>query len=87
MIPLAVFLLACVAVYLGTILAAFSALMRFSLRMLAESASGPRDLLTPFLEDPPALFFPARLLLGIVALKTASFYPITGLSPALLRQT
>ncbi len=66
MIPLAVFLLACVAVYLGTILAAFSALMRFSLRMLAESASGPRDLLTPFLEDPPALFFPARLLLGIV---------------------
>ena len=50
MIPLIVFLLACVAVYLGTILAAFSALMRFSLRMLAESSAGSKDLLTTFLE-------------------------------------
>ena len=66
MIPLVVFLLACVAIYLGTILAAFSALMRFSLRMMAESTAGSRDLLTTFLEDPPALFFPARVLLGIV---------------------
>ena len=66
MIPLAVFLLACVAIYLGTILAAFSALMRFSLRMMAESTAGSRDLLTTYLEDPPALFFPARVLLGIV---------------------
>jgi CBS domain containing-hemolysin-like protein len=64
-IPLVVFLLACLAVYLGTILAAFSVLMRFSLRMLAESTTGPRDLLTTFLEDPPALFFPARVLLGV----------------------
>lgn len=71
MIPLAVFLLACAAIYLGTILAAFSALMRFSLRMLAESHSGPRDLLTGFLEDPPALFFPARVLLGIVTVLVA----------------
>ncbi len=71
MIPLAVFLLACVAVYLGTILAAFSALMRFSLRMLAESTSDPRDQLTTFLEDPPTLFFPARLLLGIVTVVAA----------------
>ena len=66
MIPLAVFLLACVAIYLGTILAAFSALMRFSLRMMAESTAGSRDLLTTYLEDPPALFFPARVLLGMV---------------------
>ena len=65
MIPLLVFLLACVAIYLGTILAAFSALMRFSLRMIAESTSGSRDLLGAYLEDPPALFFPARVLLGI----------------------
>lgn len=65
MIPLVVFLLACTAVYLGTILAAFSALMRFSLRMHAESTSGPRDLLGAFLEDPPSLFFPARVLLGV----------------------
>ncbi len=65
MIPLVVFLLACLAVYLGTILAAFSALMRLSLRMLAESSAGPSDLLGTFLEDPPALFFPARVLLGV----------------------
>ena len=65
MIPLVVFLLACLAVYLGTVLAAFSAIMRFSLRLLAESSSGSRDVLTTFLEDPPALFFPARVLLGI----------------------
>src|SRR5690606_28123806 len=65
MIPLVVFLLACAAVYLGTILAAFSALMRFSLRMLAESTGGSRDILGRFLENPDALFFPARLLLGL----------------------
>jgi putative hemolysin len=70
-IPLVVFLLACVAVYLGTILAAFSALMRFSLRMMAESAAGSRDLLGTFLEDPPALFFPARVLLGVVTVIVA----------------
>src|SRR5690606_21571097 len=70
-IPLLVFLLACAAVYLGTILAAFSALMRFSLRMLAESTAGPRDVLTRFLEDPASLFFPARLLLGLVTALTA----------------
>jgi len=70
-IPLVVFLLACLAVYLGTILAAFSALMRFSLRMLAESSSGSRDLLSTFLEDPPALFFPARVLLGVVTVIVA----------------
>ena len=71
MIPLVVFLLACAAVYLGTILAAFSALLRFSLRMLAESSAGSKDLLTTFLEDPPALFFPARVLLGIVTVVVA----------------
>lgn len=71
MIPLVVFLLACLAVYLGTILAAFSAIMRFSLRMLAESSAGSRDLLRGFLEDPPALFFPARVLLGVVTVVVA----------------
>lgn len=71
MIPLLVFLLACLAVYLGTILAAFSAVMRFSLRMLAESSAGPRDLLSRFLEDPPALFFPARVLIGLVTVVVA----------------
>ena len=65
MIPLIVFLLACLAIYLGTILAAFSALMRFSLRMMAECTAGQRDILGAFLDDPPALFFPARVLLGV----------------------
>lgn len=71
MIPLLVFLLACAAVYLGTILAAFSALMRFSLRMLAESTGGRSSVLGRFLEDPDSLFFPGRLLLGLVTAVTA----------------
>ena len=41
MIPLSVFLLACAAVYLGTIEAAFSALMRLSLRLVAERSDRP----------------------------------------------
>src|SRR5260221_459803 len=43
MIPLAIFLLACAAVYLGTIEAAFSALMRLSLRLLAEAAQEAKE--------------------------------------------
>ena len=38
MIPLTLFLLACGAIYLGTIQAAFNALMRVSLRLLAREA-------------------------------------------------
>ena len=42
MIPLTLFLLACGAIYVGTIQAAFSALMRVHLRLLAEgSGRGP----------------------------------------------
>ena len=41
MIPLVLFLLACVAVYLGAIEAAFSALMRLSLRLVAERSDRP----------------------------------------------
>ena len=41
MIPLTLFLLACAAVYLGTIQAAFSALMRLSLRLVAEGSGRP----------------------------------------------
>ncbi len=43
MIPLTLFLLACCALYLGTIQAAFNALMRVSLRLLAEG-SGQRPI-------------------------------------------
>ena len=65
MIPLSVFLLACVAVYLGAIEAAFSALMRLSLRLVAERSNRPGTLGT-YLDDPLLLFIPVRLLLGLV---------------------
>jgi CBS domain containing-hemolysin-like protein len=63
-IPLAVFLLGCVTVYAGTIQAAFGALMRLSLRLMAErGAIGSR--LEGYLEDPPSLLVPLRLLIGL----------------------
>jgi magnesium and cobalt exporter, CNNM family len=64
-IPLAVFLLACAAVYLGAIEAAFSALMRLSLRLVAERSGRP-GALGAYLDDPLLLFVPVRLLLGLV---------------------
>jgi CBS domain containing-hemolysin-like protein len=65
MIPLSIFLLACLAVYLGAIEAAFSALMRLSLRLAAERSDRP-DSLSAYLDDPLLLFMPVRLLLGLV---------------------
>jgi putative hemolysin len=73
MIPLAVFLLGCLGMYLGTIEAAFSALMRLSLRLIAERSDRPGALST-YLDDPILLFAPVRLLLGL----------ITGVATALL---
>jgi CBS domain containing-hemolysin-like protein len=65
MIPLSIFVLAGAAVYLGVIEAAFSALMRLSLRLLAERSSRP-GALGAYLDDPLLLFLPVRLLLGTV---------------------
>jgi len=65
MIPLLLFLLALAAVYVGTIETAFSALMRLSLRLMAERG-GRDDRLGFYLEDPIQMFVPARLLLGII---------------------
>jgi CBS domain containing-hemolysin-like protein len=65
MIPLSLFLLACAAVYLGAIEAAFSALMRLSLRLVAERTDRPGTL-GAYLDDPILLFVPVRLLLGLV---------------------
>ena len=65
MIALSIFLLACAAVYLGSIEAAFSALMRLSLRLVAERSDRPGALGT-YLDDPVLLFVPVRLLLGLV---------------------
>jgi len=65
MTPLFLFLLACAGVYLGAIEAAFSALMRLSLRLAAER-SDRSDALGIYLDDPLLLFIPVRVLVGIV---------------------
>jgi len=65
MIPLELFLLGVAAIYLGALEAAFSALMRLSLRLAAERSDRP-DSLAPFLDEPLMLFIPLRLLLGLV---------------------
>src|SRR5579872_938120 len=65
MIPLSLFLLAGAGVYLGVIEAAFSALMRLSLRLVAERSDRPGTL-SEYLDDPLMLFIPTRLLLGVV---------------------
>jgi CBS domain containing-hemolysin-like protein len=64
MIPLALFLLGCATVFLGSIEAAFSALMRLSLRLRAER-SGRSDRLGRYLDEPLQLFIPIRLLIGL----------------------
>lgn len=82
MTPLLVFLLGCAAVYVGTVTAAFSALMQLSLRIMAEG-SGRDDRLAPYLDDPRRLFVPARLLLGVIpVLVTALLARVTGVDPA-----
>jgi putative hemolysin len=64
MTPLALFLLGCATVFLGTVQSAFSALMRLSLRLMAERG-GRSDRLGRYLDDPLQLFIPVRLLLGV----------------------
>src|SRR5215212_499657 len=64
-IPLLLFLLGCAGVYVGTVQAAFTALMRLSQRLSAER-SDPNDALTRYLDEPRLLFIPARILLGII---------------------
>jgi len=75
MIPLLLFLLGCAAIYLGALEAAFSALMRLSLRLVAERSNRP-GALGDYLDDPLLLFVPVRLLLGLV----------TGAATALIAQ-
>jgi putative hemolysin len=65
MIPLSLFLLGCIAIYLGTIQAAFNALMRVSLRLLAEGSGRGPDL-DRYLQEPLLLFLPLRTILGLV---------------------
>src|SRR3954462_13355223 len=64
MTPLALFLLGCAAIFLGALEVAFSALMRLSLRLMAERG-GRSDRLGRFLDDPLQLFIPVRVLIGV----------------------
>jgi CBS domain containing-hemolysin-like protein len=70
--PLALFLLACATVFLGCVESAFSALMKLSLRLMAER-SGRDDRLGKYLDDPLQLFVPVRLLIATCAIFTALF--------------
>src|SRR3954462_14585267 len=65
MTPLALFLLGCAAIFLGALEVAFSALMRLSLRLMAERG-GRSDRLGYYLDDPIQLFVPARLIRGLI---------------------
>jgi CBS domain containing-hemolysin-like protein len=62
--PLALFLIACATVFLGSVQAAFSALMRLSLRLMAERG-GRSARLGAYLDDPLQLFIPVRVLIGL----------------------
>jgi magnesium and cobalt exporter, CNNM family len=80
MIPLTLFLVGIVAVYVGTVETAFSALMKLSLRLMAERGRDDR-LLGRYLDDPIELFVPARLLLGLAfSLATVLLAVLTGRS-------
>jgi putative hemolysin len=78
MIPLLLFLLGAAAAYVGTIETAFSALMKLSLRLMAERG-GRGDRLGFYLDDPIQLFVPARLLLGVIfSMATVLLAVLTG---------
>jgi len=82
MIPLFIFFLAVAALYLGMIEAAFSALMRLSLRLIAERSDRP-GALGAYLDNPLLLFVPVRFLLGLVtATATALFAQAFGIDGA-----
>ncbi|MBM3779178.1 MAG: HlyC/CorC family transporter [Acidimicrobiia bacterium] len=87
MIPLGLFLLACVTAFLGTVEAAFSVLMRLSLRLMAERG-GRDDRLGYYLDEPLRLFIPVRLLLAacivLAALLIASSTRGEGAVPVVL---
>lgn len=82
MTPLLLFLLGCAVTYLGTVSAAFNALMRLSLRIHAERTNRD-DSLGWYLEDPRRFFVPARMLsTTLTVLAAALLARVTGLSSA-----
>jgi magnesium and cobalt exporter, CNNM family len=85
MIPLMIFLLAFAGVYLGSIGSAFSALMRLSLRLVAERSDRP-DALATYLDDPILLFAPVRLLLGLVTVSETTLFAVA-IGPTAVHRT
>ncbi|MEO5697031.1 MAG: hemolysin family protein [Burkholderiaceae bacterium] len=82
MTPLLLFLLGCAVTYLGTVSAAFNALMRLSLRIHAERTDRD-DALGRYLEDPRRFFVPARMLSStLIVISAALLARVTGLSTA-----
>jgi putative hemolysin len=75
--PLALFLLGCASIFFGIIQGAFSALMRLSLRLMAERG-GRSDRLGHYLDDPLELFIPVRVYLGVCTVLAGAL--IAGLS-------
>jgi CBS domain containing-hemolysin-like protein len=72
------FLLGCAVTYLGTVSAAFNALMRLSLRIHAERTDRD-DALGRYLEDPRRLFIPARILISsLMVITVALLARVTG---------
>lgn len=67
MTPLLLFLLGLLAVYVSTVMTAFSTLMRLSLRLMAERG-GRDDALGRYLDEPLQLFVPARLMLAFIVI-------------------
>ena len=65
MIPLLLFLAGAATIYVALVETAFAAVMRLSLRLIAER-SGRRARLDRYLEDPLLIFVPARLMRGIL---------------------
>jgi len=65
--------LALAAIYVGTIEAGFSALMRLSLRLMAER-NGRAAGLGQYLDDPVLLFVPVRLLMGLIVTVATVFW-------------
>jgi putative hemolysin len=79
MTPLLLFLLGALAVFISTVATAFSALMRLSLRLMAERG-GRDDTLGWYLDEPLRLFIPARLLLAVTTIAAVTLLArVTGL--------
>lgn len=80
MTPLLLFLLGCAVTLVGTVTAAFNALMRLSLRIHAERTERD-DALGWYLEDPRRLFVPARVVISSLTIVAAALLArVTGLS-------